>query len=170
MLNASHDYMVTRVGSDLKWQFEDINLPSESMDEPNSHGFVYFKIKPLAGFQDGDIIPNVADIYFDFNPAITTNTFESEFVTTLSVGEFSTISYSMYPNPANSTVHIQFNTAVAEEIVVSIYNLQGKLVNKPSTNSNETKLSFDISNLSQGMYFVALKGESFKLVEKLIVE
>ncbi|WP_055445418.1 T9SS type A sorting domain-containing protein [Lacinutrix himadriensis] len=170
MLNASHDYMVTRVGSDLKWQFEDINLPSESMDEPNSHGFVYFKIKPLAGYQDGDIIPNVADIYFDFNPAITTNIFESEFVTTLSVGEFSTISYSMYPNPANNTVNIQFNTAVAEKVLVSIYNVQGKLVNKPSAIANQTKVSFDISNLSQGMYFVVLKGESFKVVEKLIVQ
>jgi len=170
MLNASHDYMLTRVNNNLTWQFEDINLPSESMDEPNSHGFVYFKIKPLAGYQDGDIIPNVADIYFDFNPAITTNTFETKFVTTLSVGEFSTISYTMYPNPANSTVNIEFNNAVAEKIVVSIYNVQGKLVNKPSTTSDGTKLSFNVSHLSQGMYFVALKGESFNRIEKLIVK
>ncbi|QRM89702.1 T9SS type A sorting domain-containing protein [Lacinutrix sp. WUR7] len=170
MLYASHDYMVTRVDNNLTWQFEDINLPSESMDEPNSHGFVYFRIKPLAGYQDGDIIPNVADIYFDFNPAITTNTFESEFVTTLSVGEFSAISYSMYPNPANNMVNIQFNNAVAEDVLVSIYNVQGKLVSKPSTVSQENKITFNVSSLSQGMYFVELKSKTFKMVEKLIID
>jgi hypothetical protein len=170
MLNASHAYMVTRVDNNLIWQFADINLPSESMDEPNSHGYVYFKIKPLPGYQDGDIIPNVADIYFDFNPAITTNTFQTTFDSTLSVNQFSSIGYNMYPNPANSTVNIQFNTAVAETVLVSIYNLQGKLVSMSSTISNASKMTFNVSNLSQGMYFVELKGESFKVVEKLIVE
>ena len=170
MLNASHDFMVTRVSSNLTWQFDAINLPSESMDEPNSHGYVYFKIKPFAGYQEGDIIPNTADIYFDFNPAITTNTFETKFVTSLSVGEFSTIGYNMYPNPTNGIVHIQFNKAVAENVLVSIYNVQGKLISKPTTISNHSKISFNVSSLSQGMYFVELKGGSFKAVEKLIVE
>ncbi|MDO6598102.1 T9SS type A sorting domain-containing protein [Oceanihabitans sp. 2_MG-2023] len=170
MLSASHDYMVTRVANNLTWQFEDINLPSESMDEPNSHGFVYFKVKPLAGYQEGDIIPNVADIYFDFNPAITTNVFESEFVTTLSVDALTAVSYTMYPNPANSNVHVVFNNAVAEDILISIYNLQGKLVSKTSAASSDNKIRFNVSNLSQGMYFIEFKGESFKMVEKLMIE
>ncbi|GGG57693.1 T9SS type A sorting domain-containing protein [Bizionia arctica] len=170
MLNASHDYVVTRTDNNLIWNFDAINLPSESMDEPNSHGYVYFKVKPLAGYQDGDIIPNTADIYFDFNPAITTNTFETEFVTTLSVNDFSTVLYSMYPNPANNTVHVQFDKAVAENLVVNIYNVQGKLVSKINSISNNNKISFNVSNLSQGMYFVELKGESFIIKEKLIIK
>lgn len=170
MLNASHAYVVTRIDNSLTWNFDDINLPSESMDEPNSHGYVYFKIKPLSGYSEGDIISNTADIYFDFNPAITTNTFETEFVTTLSVNEFYTVQYSMYPNPANNTVYVQFNKIVTETLVVSIYNVQGKLVRKTNSITNNNKVSINVSTLSQGMYFIELQGESFIMKEKLIIK
>ena len=170
MLNASHDYVLTRVDGNLTWEFEDINLPSESMDEPNSHGYIYFKIKPLVGYAEGDIIPNYADIYFDFNPAVTTNTFETEFVANLSVEGFNSTQFSMYPNPATQLVNVQFNTNVNSNIKVNIFNLQGKSVMKTNTVSNLNSIQFNVSNLSKGMYFVELVGSNFKIVEKLIVE
>ncbi|MFI1770866.1 T9SS type A sorting domain-containing protein [Thalassobellus citreus] len=84
MLNASHDYVFTRTDNQLNWQFDNIHLPSEDMDEPASHGYVYYKIKPLVGYKVWDIIPNTAEIYFDFNSAVITNTFETKFIEILS--------------------------------------------------------------------------------------
>ncbi|WP_452231844.1 T9SS type A sorting domain-containing protein [Lacinutrix sp. MEBiC02595] len=170
MLSASHDYVLIRKSNKLVWKFNDINLPSESMDEPNSHGYVYFKIKPTSGYTPNSFVSNIADIYFDFNDRITTNRFVNEFVATLSVDALPFSEFSIYPNPANSTVNIQFNNAVAEDFSVSIYNLQGKLIRAPRVVTNENKITFNVSNLSQGMYFVELKSKTFKRMEKLIIE
>lgn len=106
VLGSSHANTFLRSGPQLNWQFDNINLPSESMDEPNSHGYVHYKIKPYSGFSVGDIIPNTAEIYFDFNPAVVTNTFETEFVTTLSVEDDTISNFKMYPNPAMDKVEV----------------------------------------------------------------
>ena len=71
-----------KINNKLIWNFYDINLPPTISDPILSHGFVQFKVKPVSGFSVGTIIPNTADIYFDYNPAIVTNTFETDFVET----------------------------------------------------------------------------------------
>tara|TARA_R110002012_G_scaffold319389_2_gene539686 strand:+ start:72126 stop:75899 length:3774 start_codon:yes stop_codon:yes gene_type:complete len=169
MLNASHDYTVTRIDNELTWEFDDINLPSESMDEPNSHGYVYFRIKPLPGYSEGDVIPNTADIYFDFNPAITTNTFETEFVANLSVEEFASVGYSMYPNPAKTVVNFEFNKSIGTHVNIQVYDIHGKLVSKSNHSVVDNKISCNISNLPQGLYFMELINNTFNTIEKLIV-
>jgi len=170
MLKASHDYTVTRVDNALTWQFDAINLPSESMDEPNSHGYVYFRIKPLTGYSEGDLIPNTADIYFDFNPAITTNTFETEFVANLSVGEFASVNYTMYPNPANTVVNFEFSKGNMNTIQIQVFDVTGKLVSTSNPILEGNKLSLNVANLPQGLYFIELKSNGFKTIEKLIIQ
>ena len=88
MISASHDVNTKRVGNQLTWHFYNINLPSTSSNPSGSHGFISFRIKPKAGYAIGDIIPNTASIYFDYNPAIVTNTFNTEFVNALSNSTF----------------------------------------------------------------------------------
>ncbi len=75
MLDASHAYelRLTEQGA-LEWFFDDIDLPAEMYDEPGSHGFVKFRIKPKASLALGDEINNRAFIYFDYNEPIITNT------------------------------------------------------------------------------------------------
>jgi gliding motility-associated-like protein/uncharacterized repeat protein (TIGR01451 family) len=55
------------------WRFNKIYLPDSTTNEPASHGFVKFRIKPKQGLHKGTVIRNKADIYFDFNSPITTN-------------------------------------------------------------------------------------------------
>ncbi|MDW7690949.1 fibronectin type III domain-containing protein [Flammeovirgaceae bacterium SG7u.111] len=54
--------------------FDDIHLPDSNVNEPASHGFVMYKAMPKAELPDFTKIENTAYIYFDFNPAIVTNT------------------------------------------------------------------------------------------------
>ncbi|MBK8599583.1 MAG: hypothetical protein IPN80_02655 [Flavobacterium sp.] len=105
MISSSHPFNMRKINNKLIWNFYDINLPPTISDPILSHGFVQFKVKPVSGFSVGTIIPNTADIYFDYNPAIVTNTFETEFVETLSANSF-TNTITIYPNPASSTVRI----------------------------------------------------------------
>jgi hypothetical protein len=58
----------------LKWHFKNINLPDSTANEPQSHGYIKFKIKHKTGIAEGTVIQNFADIYFDFNEPVRTNT------------------------------------------------------------------------------------------------
>ncbi|HEX9600020.1 MAG TPA: T9SS type A sorting domain-containing protein, partial [Mariniflexile sp.] len=169
MLCASHDYVFTKIDDQLNWKFDNIHLPSESMDEPNSHGYVYYKIKPTAGFQISDIIPNTAEIYFDFNAAVVTNTFETEFIATLSSKQFSNIDFSIFPNPTNHFAEIKFSETTNNRVQLGIYNIQGKLIlnEERELQNNTTKL--DISNLKSGMYFLKVNDGVAEMIQKLII-
>lgn len=169
MLSASHDYVFTKIDDQLNWKFDNIHLPSESMDEPNSHGYVYYKIKPTAGFQISDIIPNTAEIYFDFNPAVVTNTFETEFIATLSSKQFSNIDFSISPNPTSHFVEIRFSKTTNNKVQLGVYNIQGKLILNEERELQNNTIQLDISNLESGMYFLKVNDGVAEITQKLIV-
>lgn len=72
---ASHDFS-TELSDDglVKFIFNDIQLPALEDDEPGSQGYVVYRIAPLSDIEPGDVIENTAEIYFDGNPPIITNT------------------------------------------------------------------------------------------------
>lgn len=75
LLTYSHDnYTQVLPGGIVKFNFANINLPDSTSNEPQSHGYVRYKIKLKDNLPIGTVIENTAHIYFDFNPAIVTNT------------------------------------------------------------------------------------------------
>jgi hypothetical protein len=170
MLSSSHTNVFTRTDNQLNWQFDNIHLPSESMDEPNSHGYVYYKIKPLAGYSVGDIIPNTAEIYFDFNPAVITNTFETEFTTTLLNTDFKAIEFSIFPNPTRNTVELKFSKITSNKINTAIYDIQGKLILNSNNELLNNSISLNVSSLKSGMYFMQVTDGVNQLTRKLIIK
>lgn len=54
--------------------FEEINLPDSICCEEASHGFVSYSMIPFSGLEPETRIENMAQIFFDNNPAISTNT------------------------------------------------------------------------------------------------
>ncbi len=60
-------------GRVLEFLFADIALPDSISDEPGSHGFAAFSIRPRQNLAPGDSIGNRAGIYFDFNAPVMTN-------------------------------------------------------------------------------------------------
>ena len=75
---SSHPYETELSGQGIvKFIFNNILLPDSISDEPNSHGFISFKIKPKQYLAHNTIISNSSHIVFDFNPPITTNTVDN---------------------------------------------------------------------------------------------
>ena len=71
---ASHNYSFRMYGPRvLEWTFDNILLPDSNINEPESHGFVVFKVAQNSNLSNGTLIQNAADIYFDFNAPIITN-------------------------------------------------------------------------------------------------
>ena len=74
MVAASHNYELTiSDGNKLEWYFRNIQLPDSNTNEPASHGYLAFRVKPRQGLLTGDSITNQAAVYFDFNLPVITN-------------------------------------------------------------------------------------------------
>ncbi len=75
LLSTSHPCIVS-FGADslIQFLFEPIVLTPTSIDSINSHGHIWFRIKPTNPVYLNDTIYNSAGIYFDLQPPILTNT------------------------------------------------------------------------------------------------
>ena len=170
MISASHNYTMTRINNTIAWEFNNIQLVPSSVSPELSKGFVYFKVKLKPGFVAGDIIPNNASIFFDANPAVVTNTFNTKFTTTLSNPIFELGDFIMYPNPADSNVHISLKNAAENIESLTITDILGKTI-KNIKNITTNEINVDVSNLTSGVYFVEITSESnLKLVKKIVVQ
>lgn len=78
MIDSSHPCRTTINNNKVSFVFNEINLP---FDDDNNDGYVVFEIKTHDDLMIGDTIANTADIFFDFNFPIRTNTFASSIVT-----------------------------------------------------------------------------------------
>lgn len=72
MIAASHSFSFLLKNKIATWKFSNINLPDSNTNEPASHGYIAFRIKPINTLVTGNEIINRAAIYFDFNPAVIT--------------------------------------------------------------------------------------------------
>jgi len=168
MIDASHNYIMERIGSDLTWTFADINLPPSVENTTIGKGYVVFRIKPKPGYAVGDIIPNTASIYFDTNPPIITNTFNTEFVETLAVNQFDNTDFAVYPNPTNGFINIESKKTSLVIDAITVTDVLGKeIVNQKLNGSN---LSLDLSQLSNGLYFLKIKSNGMEKAIKIMKE
>lgn len=171
MVSSSHEYILSRQSNHLNWNFNNIQLPVS--DYPNStigQGFVSFKVKPKPGYVVGDIIPNTASIYFDTNPAIVTNTFNTEFVQTLSTTTFEPNNVAIFPNPATDSFQIRLQNTDENLANITITDVIGKII-KTIKAPIDNQMNIDVADLSQGVYFVEITtGNNLKQVKKLIKE
>jgi|GEM_PF-1298151 len=166
-VSASHSYTANRVGNQVTFTFPNINLVAEQDDEPASHGFVIYEIKPRSTADVGDSIDNTASIYFDFNQAIVTNTF-STVISLLKTPESRPEAFALYPNPAKGKFHIR--TESSEIMDVEIFDARGSKVSAQEIMPNGDEASVDISGLNTGLYFVKIASQKGSVVRKLMVD
>lgn len=163
-VNASHPYVLERKNNVLNWKFDAIQLPPSVPNTNIGHGYITFKIKPKPGYAIGDIIPNTASIYFDFNPAIVTNTYTTEFVNALSTDTFDQNAFTLYPNPTSGMVTIALKDTSVTIDTLHVIDVSGKTVLRKTV--NDSKAVVDLTALANGMYFIQLKaGQQEKTVK-----
>lgn len=164
IVSASHDYQVNITNNnEVKFLFNNINLPYDAIDEPNSKGYIAYKIKPKSTVQIGDIMSGNASIYFDYNPPIITNTVFTEVIETLNIDDFSFDNgLAIYPNPTNDYFKVEKSSNVNIESI-RIYNISGKLV-KEFTESER----YNVSDLNSGFYFLRIKTNKSQTIKKLV--
>ncbi|MBP6513373.1 MAG: T9SS type A sorting domain-containing protein [Bacteroidia bacterium] len=156
----------------MEFLFNNILLPDSNVNEPASHGFVRYKIKPKSNLQVGDSIKNFAAIYFDFNEPVITNTAKTDIL--LFTGLADQISASklfVYPNPSSQEINIQVSNTQGKRINLEVYNLFGQKVKSlfdGKIMSSELKQQFDISSLNQGLYLLQYNVDGVTKSKKII--
>ncbi|WP_179320410.1 T9SS type A sorting domain-containing protein [Winogradskyella helgolandensis] len=161
-LDSSHIYS-TKItnNNEVEFIFENIELP---FDDANNDGYVVFKIKTLSTLDLGNTFESTADIYFDYNFPIITNTYSTEIVNErLHTDKNSTDAIQIYPNPVTDILNIE-GTSLLQSI--SLYTLSGQLIIEQTESLNK----LDLTNLKNGFYMLKLKtpfGEMNKKIIKL---
>jgi hypothetical protein len=149
---ASHDYRLEiENGNILKFIFEDIFLPAEQDDSDGSNGYIAFSIKPIETLELGDAVNNTANIFFDFNEPIITNTVSTQVIAPLSIPVNSLPKdIQVYPNPVSSNLNILVGSDDKIKSI-EITSITGQRI---ITSKNK---SINLSSLAKGIYFVTVK-------------
>ena len=81
------------------------------------------------------------------------------------------LDFSLYPNPTNEIVNIQFNGNILEYPKVKIYDMIGKLVYENNNFENHTSinLTFRVDFLTSGVYLLAVQVNDKITTKKLII-
>ena len=160
---ASHAYVTTVNGDQVNFKFDNINLADSTSDEPNSHGYIVFKAKTATGFALGDIVACKADIYFDYNLPIITNTATTQIDSTLSFenGLTNNVSFTMYPNPVKDQIEV----SIQEETSYILMNMNGQELQKGVFHKG--KNTVDMKNITSGIYFLKVVSANGFLTKKI---
>ena len=162
-ISSSHPSNIQiRNQNEVTYTFSNIDLPYESANEPASHGWMAYRIKPKNNVAIGNIMSSKSDIYFDYNAPIITNTVNTQ-ITALATADFIKSNFSVYPNPAIN--HIIIEAKANMESDYEIIDLNGKLLLKGQTQSLQP---INISSLESGFYFLILKTNQGKANYKFI--
>ncbi|WP_028978610.1 DUF7619 domain-containing protein [Sporocytophaga myxococcoides] len=173
LISASHNYEFLQRGKALRWTFTDINLPDSVKNEPESHGYVRFRVKLKNTLVNGNVISNYGAIYFDFNDPIITDTVSTEInsdvVAGLTPNKLKRL--SVYPQPAKDIVFINDNFNTSGNGLASIATLSGQVINQvPFDKQQSNTITIPLSGIKEGMYILSLQlnGEYFH--EKIVIE
>jgi uncharacterized repeat protein (TIGR01451 family) len=159
---SSHNYEFRMYGPRvLEWRFDNILLPDSTTNSVGSNGFVTFHVEQNPNLSPGTVITNDADIYFDYNDPITTNTtihrIYEGFPNVLSLQDLvnSKESIVLFPNPTSSEITITSDKFTNEPY--TLYDQMGRTVSSGKLSGTNTTIS--LSTLSKGIYILKVEGD-----------
>ncbi len=186
LLAYSHEPLVQVMGNVVKFNFPNINLPDSTTDEPNSHGYVQYRVRLNDGLVPGTVINNTAYIYFDFNaPVVTNTTFNQiDIITDLThapqppKGEKGAVA-EIYPNPVVSGGELKIiftspPTPLQKRgepmlAIFNIYDFSGRNVFAKTVLSAPQTQSIALPPLAAGIYNCVFRYSNGSSHKKLVV-
>lgn len=170
MIGASHPYTLSIVDGTAIWSFQGIMLPDSASDEPGSHGAIHYRIAPKTNLMLGDEITNRADIYFDYNTPVLTNTV----VTTVSdaqalatAGDMSTA--HVFPSPSEGLAYVQLPGSMPAFTRVDVLDATGRVMTVSTAPAQGNLVQLDLTGLANGPYTVRVHTAAGTRMGKVVV-
>jgi hypothetical protein len=124
-----------------------------------------YRISQLADLAPGTEIRNTAYIYFDFNPAIITNTALNTIQDNTSVKKELVNLSSVFPNPASEKLQVVLHGANSARM--QLFDMTGKLVVQKALTPGLNTVN--IAGLSSGVYTLMVHSENGMKTEKISI-
>jgi uncharacterized repeat protein (TIGR01451 family) len=172
-VTSSHKYLMSIEGRQITFRFSNILLPDSGRNEEASNGFITFNVLPKANVKQGELIPNKADIVFDFEAPLTTN----KVLNTIKFNTGSENSLIIKPNPASNQtfISLEYNhyrfidpTGITS---VKVYDTMGTIIGNVNYEIVEQQIKLDCNLLSAGAYVVVVQDDETGLFTgRLIIQ
>lgn len=157
LLNGSHPVEARVNDNTAEFIFKGINL------ETNGHGNILLKIRSKESLDAGDTVTKKANIFFDYNFPVLTNDASTTFQDLGVEEHLLDHSIAVYPNPSRDVVNVEADSAINS---VQVYDMQGRLL--MTHLASDSKVTIDISDKTDGVYFFKIHSDKGIKVEKVI--
>jgi hypothetical protein len=156
----NNEYQWPLTGLVNGWNFVQLNTAdAEKIGTPNLNAINWFRIY---GQKTGSVTTRIDAIQLLGNSTLSTDNFDEE------------NSLTIYPNPADSQVYINFSLAEPSDVGISIINFTGQTVlqnsDKKKLDSGSHTIKVPVDSLSKGVYLARIKINNRVLVKKVIIE
>jgi uncharacterized repeat protein (TIGR01451 family) len=173
VVSTSHNCIISRNGNQVSYQFPGIMLPDSTNNEPQSHGYIKYKVNALSSLNIGEQLSDYASIYFDFNAPVITNNAVVTIVGLTGMEQASTAGMSIAPVPVKDNAQLRLQSNGAARVKVEMLSIEGKVleaVYEGSLTAGQHWLNIPCEHLSNGFYFVRLTQNDVVQVEKIAVQ
>ncbi len=162
LLHSTHGINVVSLGNGiLRFEFNNIWLPDSSVSQELSQGHLTFRIRENLGNELFSEITNTAYIFFDWNPAIITNTTYNINDYLEFVGEENAFSVEAYPNPMLNELTLK----VEGQFNYEIHDLTGRKLLQ-GMGVGQTTISTEA--LASGTYLISVYVNGSKQTGKVL--
>lgn len=166
VMDASHEHITEIIGNELVVTFHNIQLPDSNANEPESHGYIQVVANLKPGLAEGTQIHNTAEIYFDFNEAVITNTVVNTLKDATGIRHIAGFDFRLMPNPAQE--QIMLSGKFSRDAQYEIINELGQIVLSDEVTSD--RMSVNIKGLKPGIYFVKIISSDKTGVQRFVVK
>ncbi len=160
-------------GGVLTVTFPNIRLPHRNANTLRSMGFVRFRMMPYTTLAIGDLVTNEADIHFDFNAPINTNTALTTVVgpTGLTPETATALSGGAWPNPATGTLHVALARPTVAPVTLTLTDAVGRTAQTRTAPaaSGPYETTLDVTGLAPGLYLLRAQAAGRGFSQRVVV-
>jgi len=153
---GSHPFRFEQTGNTLQWVFPNIMLADSVHNEPESHGYVTFRILPKADLPMGTLIEAAANIFFDNMAPVATNVVQNRIQPAISKEQFAG-NLLVYPNPTKESINVDLIPLERGQLdwirTLTLFNMQGVPVRVLQYIESE-QMKVDLTGLATGLYYL----------------
>jgi uncharacterized repeat protein (TIGR01451 family) len=168
VIGASHAYDLSFIEHDriLQWTFDNIQLPDSISSLTESNGFVKYSLSP-ARHDIGATFRNKADIFFDFNEPVATNTTVNTLIEEItSIENVDQIGCSYEIHVIDND--LLFHFPVIDTYKIGLYDLSGRLLN--SSLVYHSSFQIPLLDFPAGCYVVSVLSDNCAEAKKIFVK
>lgn len=153
-----------------EFRFDNIMLPDSMTNPITSCGFVKYRVKPKTSLVPGDSIPNYADIYFDYNPAITTDVITTYILNPAGLQTSTESTFlALYPNPTETSIWVHLPELQQGDYEIKVMSTEGRELKSFSGNAfGNATIQLPVQDLPSGVYFIQLSSENLLKVGRFV--